>query len=324
MKVCRVACVVVSYGSHVLLEDCLGSIAKQTRTADRVIVVENGPRSIALEARWSSLGVEFLFFGENLGFARANNLAVVHADDCDLVALVNPDACLESDWLAVMLDAASAHQATASFASVLIRANDPGLCDGIGDAYHISGAAKRVGCGERLATLDIRDREVFCASAAAALYRRSCFLAVGGFDQRYFCYFEDVDLGLRLRLAGYDCRLVANARASHIGSATTGGQHSDFSVYYGHRNLEWTYFKSLPLVIVLVTLPAHMVLLAVTFIALLSRGQGRIYVKAKLDALFGLPGLWRSRRDVHSRRRVSLIAIWRLLDKSLSWPGGGR
>jgi GT2 family glycosyltransferase len=88
--------------------------------------------------------------------------------------------------------------------------------------------------------------EIFSPCAAAALYRRSALLEVGGFDEDFFCYVEDVDLGFRLRLAGYRCLYVPLSVAHHIGSGTTGGKNSDFSVYHGHRNLVWAFVKNMP------------------------------------------------------------------------------
>ena len=74
---------------------------------------------------------------------------------------------------------------------------------------------------------------------------------MGGFDEDYFSYHEDVDLGFRLRLRGLSCMLVPQAIVHHVGSAST-GKRSDFSVYYGHRNLVWTYFKDMPSTVILV------------------------------------------------------------------------
>ena len=87
--------------------------------------------------------------------------------------------------------------------------------------------------------------EIFAPCAAAALYRRAAFLEAGGFDEHFFCYMEDVDLGFRLRLLGYRCGYAPAAIVHHVGSGTTGAR-SPFTVYHGHRNLVWTYVKNMP------------------------------------------------------------------------------
>ena len=140
-----------------------------------------------------------------------------------------------------------------------------------------------------------------------------------GFDEDFFCYFEDVDLGFRLRLAGHRCLLVPDAVVYHVGSATTGGQHGDFAVYHGHRNLVWTYVKNMPGALFWLLLPAHIALNLVTIVWFSLRGQGAVILKAKRDALCGLPRMWKKRRDIQKYRTASAVEIWKALDKSF-WP----
>jgi GT2 family glycosyltransferase len=122
--------------------------------------------------------------------------------------------------------------------------------DGAGDEYHVSGLAWRRFYNHLANGYGLKPEEVFGACAAAAMYRREDFLKIGGFDEDYFSYFEDVDLSFRLRLAGGRCLYVPDAIVHHVGSAST-GKLSDFVVYYGHRNLVWTFFKDMPGTLVL-------------------------------------------------------------------------
>ena len=103
-----------------------------------------------------------------------------------------------------------------------------------------------MGHGVPVSSVSEEVREVFSPCAAAALYRRSALVEIGGFDDDFFCYSEDVDLGFRLMLAGHSCLYVPTSVTHHVGSGTTGGQNSDFAVYHGHRNLVWTYVKDMP------------------------------------------------------------------------------
>lgn len=82
----------------------------------------------------------------------------------------------------------------------------------------------------------------FGACAAASVYPREAFDAVGGFDEDFFAYMEDIDLDFRLQLAGYPCLYLPNAFVKHVGSAST-APRSDFAVYHGHRNLPWVFIK---------------------------------------------------------------------------------
>ena len=131
------------------------------------------------------------------------------------LALLNADAFPEPDWLERLLEAAETIP-NAFFASRQIQANSTELLDGEGDVYHISGLAWRRNYG--LPVLEKFDtEEIFSSCAAAALYPRQAFLDAGGFDEDYFSYHEDVDLGFRLRLKGLRCFYVPKAVVYHVG-----------------------------------------------------------------------------------------------------------
>ena len=145
--------------------------------------------------------------------------------------------------------------------------------------------------------------EIFSPCAAAALYYRDAFLQIGGFDEDFFSYFEDVDLGFRLRLNGYRALYVSNAVVYHVGSATF-GMNSDFSLYHSHRNLVWTFFKNMPRCLLLRYLPAHIFanLIYVFYYAIF--GRGSILWKAKWDAILGLPLILGKRKEIQKTRKV--------------------
>jgi GT2 family glycosyltransferase len=230
------------------------------------------------------------------------------------VALLNPDALAEPRWLERLVAAASASPA-AAFASRQMMRGSPGILDGAGDAYHSSGLAWRRRYGAALGAGDLEPREVFSPCAAAALYRAVAWREVGGMDESYFCYFEDVDLGFRMRLAGHSCVYVPDAVVEHVGSATTGGRHSEFAIYHGHRNLVWTFVKDMPGAAFWLLLPLHLALNLVSIAWFALRGRGPALLRAKRDAIAGLPRAWRARRAVQATRRVPIRAIWRILDR---------
>ncbi|MGA2526733.1 MAG: glycosyltransferase family 2 protein [Smithellaceae bacterium] len=214
-----------------------------------------------------------------------------------------------------MLSAAKAHP-DSFFTSCHVQAANHEILDGDGDTMHASGMAWREGHGQPISQGAIEPREIFSPCAAATLHRRDALEAVGGFDEDFFCYFEDVDLGFRLRLAGHCWLLVPNAVAYHVGSATTGGRHGDFAVYHGQRNLVWTYMKNMPGALFWLLLPAHIALNLVTIILFFLLGQGAVILKAKWNAFCGIPRMWKKRRDIQGNRRASVGEIWQVLDKS--------
>ena len=125
--------------------------------------------------------------------------------------------------------------------------------------------------------------------------------ALGGLDERFFCYVEDVDLGFRLQLAGRPCCYVADAVVHHLGSASS-GVGSDFAVYHGHRNLEWLFLKNMPAPLLWRYLPLHLVTWPLLLVWFTARGRGWSFVRAKWDAVRGMGEAWRARTAVQALR----------------------
>lgn len=262
----------------------------------------------ALTKRWG-MRIVVLEQQRNTGFACANNLAAAYVrglaaqEECyRWLALLNPDAFVHRDWLAELLLAAQRNEDYTMFASRLLQYPQGTLLDGAGDCYHTSGLGWRRGHGQRAEGNYAQDEEVFAPCAAAAMYSADVFERVGGFDEDYFCYFEDLDLGFRLRLHGQRCLYVAAAAVDHVGSATTGKQ-SDFSVYHGHRNLVWTYVKNMPGVWLWLYLPYHVLINLAGLLYYSRRGQYGVIFRAKRDALRGIKRAWSKRRCIQNNRQ---------------------
>ena len=318
----RVCVIIVNWNAGAWLVRCVESLQVQTLQPVQVLLVDNASTDDSLAqllakcSAWAPLRI--LQAGRNVGFAAGNNLALAECDSaCDYVALLNPDAFAAPDWLERLVEAAHQHPEAAAWGSRQLCDHDPSVLDGTGDCYHLSGTAWRARHGQRQAPRDLRAREIFAPCAAAALYRRSVLQQLGGFDEHYFCYMEDVDLGFRLRLLGHSARYVPQAVVRHVGSATSGGQRSAFALFYGHRNMVWTFVKNMPLPLLLLLLPLHvMANLAVIFLYVL-RGQPGPVLRAKAHALRGLPYVWRQRASV--QRLTTMGRVWRALDKNW-WP----
>jgi GT2 family glycosyltransferase len=314
----KVTVAIVNWNGERFLDRCLSALLAQTVTPHEIILVDNASSDASLDIVRRYPSVRILELNENLGFARGNNVAIqTAAAESEWIALLNPDAFPEPCWLEALVSAARENVEVDVFGSKLINAADPSVLDGAGDAYHISGLVWRMGHGVPVASLSAQVSEVFSPCAASALYRRSALLEVGGFDEDYFCYVEDVDIGFRLRLAGYRCLFVPASVVHHVGSGTTGGQHSDFAVYHGHRNLVWTFVKDMPGILFWLLLPLHVLLNVVSIIWFASKGRGGVILRAKRDALLGLPKMWRKRKIIQSTRIASAREIFRVLDKGI-------
>ena len=314
-----VSVIIVTWNSKRYISRCLDALSVQTHRDFEIVIIDNGSTDggvLLLQEEYPDLKLTINKLNANLGFAVANNIGARLAHG-KWLAHLNADAFPEPDWLERFLEAAEMHP-HAFFTSRQIQADDSIYLDGEGDNYHVSGYAWRKNYGRPLYPVQQLE-DVFSACGAAAFYPRQEFLNAGGFDEDYFSYHEDVDLGFRLRLRGLTCMLVPQALVHHVGSAST-GKRSDFSVYYGHRNLVWTYFKDMPSFLFWLYLPLH---IAVNFFFLIYFsliGQGRIIWRAKWDALRVLPRLLKKRRAIQFQRKVSVADIHRVMSRNWLTP----
>jgi GT2 family glycosyltransferase len=296
-----VGLIIVGYNGGSLLFESVRSAVGQSAPPHRILLVDNASTDGSAERAAAAFPeVELVRMEENLGFAAANNAGFAMLDDCEYVALLNPDAFADPSWLESLLAAAAEHPGFASFASTIERADGSGRLDSAGDVYHVYGTAwpgRRGACA--LAEHEVR--EVFGPSGAAALYRRDWLVRVGGFDERYFCYFEDVDLNLRIQVAGGRSLFVPEARVHHVGGASSDSGR-DFSIYHSQRNLVWTFVKSAPPHVFWRYLPAHLLLNLGSIATYSAHGHTRTLLRAKRDALLGLPAMLRARRRVMRSR----------------------
>jgi GT2 family glycosyltransferase len=313
--------ILVAWNSGKTLSECLASLERQTFKDFEVILVDNGSTDIDLNAilsHWNNLSLRIQRLEKNYGFAYANNVGVQLAKG-KWIALLNTDAFPAKDWLENLITFAKTRTDFSFFTSRQVQANSPQLLDGAGDELHISGLAWRRYYNQSAEKYGFQEKEVFSACAAAALYRKEDFLAVGGFDEDYFAYFEDVDLSFRLRLAGGKCLYVPTAIVHHVGSAST-GKSSDFSFYHGHRNLVWTFFKDMPFGLFWLYLPLHLAMNTYLSLVVLIRQKRSVILKSKIAAFRSLPAILKKRKAVQKLRKVSEKEIYRVLTKDLLAP----
>jgi N-acetylglucosaminyl-diphospho-decaprenol L-rhamnosyltransferase len=313
-----VSVVVVTYDSGPTLGRCLAALRAQTVQDFEVILSDNSSRDGAAQAAAAADPALVLLDNRaNLGFAAANNRAADRARGRWLV-LLNPDAYAEPDFIQTLLAAAADHPGVRCFTARQRMAEDPTRLDGLGDAMTVIGFPFRGDYGNPDPG-QIGPAEVFSPCGAAMMIDRALFLELGGFDERFFCYCEDVDLGYRLRLRGEPVLLAPHAAVRHEGSVTTGGRRSDFSLYHGARNRLWLYVKDTPPLLFWLTLPFHLLATAGAWLRAVVQGHAGPVERGLEDAIKGLPDIWRSRREVQRTRKASsdniaVMMVWNPFD----------
>jgi GT2 family glycosyltransferase len=248
---------------------------------------------------------------QNLGFAAAVNQGAKAARGRWLV-LINPDAFAEPDWLARLVAAAEANPGVRSFASRQLMADDPTRLDGLGDVMALAGFPFRGGYTHKDPG-PIAPGWVFSACGGAMMIERALFLDLGGFDERLFCYCEDVDLGYRLRLAGEPTLLVPDAVVRHVGSASSGGRRSDFAVFHGTRNRLWVFVTDTPPVLFWLTLPMHILATIVLFTRHATRGELAAPLRGLWAGIRNIGIALEARREAQAARKVGSWGIARAM-----------
>lgn len=300
--------IIVNFNGGDYLRAAVKSLQSQTCTDFELIVIDNAsqdgsPDQIDLRG---FAHARIVRLPENIGFSGAVNRAALLAEGRYL-ALLNPDCEADPTWLEELADAAATHPDVAMFSSTQINLSDTRLIDGAGDNYFFVGIPWRGGYGHPVEDLP-ESGDCFSPCGAGALIRKETFLSVGGFDEDFFCYCEDVDLGFRMRLAGERCIYWRPAQVRHAGSALT-GQYSAFTIYHGTRNRVWTYLKNMPPAGLAMTLPLQFVLSVYLYLRCPAGVQRNAMGKGLVDSIKYVDSVWRKRKLVQKSRRIGTLKV---------------
>lgn len=321
--------IVVNWNRRDLLEQCLKSLYAQTLQNIEIIVVDNGSDDGSLEMLGESrfTDVRTVTNHENRGFCAANNQGFSAAQG-RYAALLNNDAEADPGWLAALVAAAEADPGIGMAASKIVAWEDPSRIDKVGHLIYPDGQNYGRGSGERDLGQYERAEEVAWPDGCAALYRMEMIRQIGGFDEDFFAYADDAELGLRARLAGWSAVYAPAAVVRHrLGS--TLGRYSARRLFLIERNRVWLAVKLFPARMLAAVPFYHALRVAATAAAsALGRGEGgralgetsplrliECLVRANWAALRGLPRMWRKRREVRRLRVLTDAQAIRLLKR---------
>ena len=318
-----------------LISECLQALQAQT-LAHMVIVVDNGSTDGSDEmVRNEFPDVQLLKFADNAGFAGGVNRGIRPAleQGAIYIALLNNDAVADRHWLERLEEAADADPKAGIIAAKIVT-QDGKKIDSTGDFYSIWGFPFPRGRGETdEGQYDgPNDREIFAASGGASLYRADMLKKIGLFDERFFAYFEDVDLSFRARLAGWGVTYEPKASVRHyiggtssrmddygkVGTVTAApsdghARPSAFARYHTVKNFTYLYTKNMPGLLYWKYLPRFWASMGMMKISDIKRGLFGSFLKANAVALLNMPGVLVDRRRIQSSRKVSTAEIDRLL-----------
>ena len=212
---------VVTWNRKELLRACLASLARQKNVDFETIVVDNGSSDGSAEMAESEFGARVIRNQENRGFCAANNQGIAAARG-QFVALLNNDAEAEPDWLAELRRACASRPQIGMAASKVLVWEDPARIDKAGHLMFPDGQNRGRGSGALDRGQFDREEEVLWPDGCAAMYRKSMLEEIGGFDEDFFAYGDDAELGLRARIAGWLCLYAPGAVVRHHRGSTLG------------------------------------------------------------------------------------------------------
>ena len=316
-----VSIIVAAHNGTEITIECLKSLSRQDFQPLEIILVDNGsPENLAKIAAADFPHVTTITLPRNRGFAAGYNTGI-RAAAGKFIAIINNDAIADSNWISTLVAAAENNPDAGTVTSPIFDGNRPDVLDSFGIGLALDGMSRQCLKGKGLPTVS-GPEEILIASGCACLFRREALAEVGLFDEDFFAYCEDTDLGLRMQWAGYRTLIVPGTRVVHYYSRTL-GKYNPKKVYLVERNHLWAAAKNFPLLL----LPLVPVFTLWRYILVLwyarntSSEMGRFVgntplsemvmsvLKAYLAGFCRMPSMFRKRVKDRSRRKIGSIAM---------------
>ena len=309
--------IIPHYNGKHYLKECLDSIKNQGISLE-VIIVDNGSQDRSQEYIKESYS-EFTLIEnrENLGFAVAVNQGI-NASKGDYIFLLNNDVKLGPKCIDNLIKCLEEDEKIFSAASCMMQYEDKSKLDDAGDEYNLLGWTKKAGEGKSPQKYPEK-RDIFSSCAGAALYRRSILEEIRCFDEKFFAYMEDVDLGYRARIQGYRNVYCPEAVVYHHGSRTTGSRYNQFKIRLAARNNIYVPYKNMPWPQLL--LNSHFLILGflTKYLFFSKKKQGKYYLEGVKEGLNSLDKIQKVRYQ--RENLVNYLKIeWTLIKNTLKFP----
>lgn len=302
----QITVIIPNYKGIQFIGECLASLyAQEAGTPEfEVLVVDNASQDGSVELiREKYPQTRLICLPENTGFCHAVNVGI-RSSDSPFVLLLNNDTKAFPDFVKSLYETmvgktkerrsgkakgrtsgrAADRSKIFSVSAAMLAWDRPELMDDAGDQYNLLGWAYARGKGKPYGQYQER-RKVFSACGGAALYRRSVLDKIGLFDERHFAYLEDLDLGYRARIHGYENVYEPAARVIHYGSAATGSRYNAWKTRRAAANNVYVIAKNMPLLQIIFNLPFLLLGFLIKYLFFLKKKMGILYLQGLLDGL---------------------------------------
>jgi len=276
--------IIPNYNGMKFLDDCLSSLREQTTQDFQILIIDNHSEDDSVSfLKTNYPEARLIVLNRNYGFSRAVNEGIRLADT-PYVLLLNNDTKADPGFVETLVSEIETSPRIFSVSSRMIQMYHPELMDSAGDNYTLLGWAVNRGVGRPLAVSD-EPSDVFSACAGAAIYRRGVFSKIGLFDEHHFAYLEDVDIGYRARVYGYENIYCPGAVVYHVGSGTSGSKYNTFKVRLAARNNVYLLYKNMPSIQLFINFPFLVTGFALKYLFFIKRGFGRDYREGLVEGL---------------------------------------
>lgn len=279
----RVSVVIPNYNGEKFLTDCLESLKKQSSDEFQVIVVDNNSTDKSRKILENYPKVKTIFLDENYGFCKAVNVGI-NSSDLEYVILLNNDMTVDENFINEMIAFLDCHKDAFSAQAKMLQMYSPEKIDDAGDYYCALGWAFARGKDKNAKEYN-EVTKIFAACGGAVIYRRELLEKTGLFDEEHFAYLEDIDLGYKAKILGYNNYYNPKGIIYHAGSGVSGSRHNEFKVALSSRNSVYLAYKNMPLIQLIINMPFLLLGHMIKFLFFARKGLGKTYVKGVLKGI---------------------------------------
>ena len=287
-KASEVTIIIPNYNWKQLLENCIATLERQTCTDFKLLVVDNGSADGSADVTSRVLDMDMIVLPENTGFCGAVNVGIRHTKTPYFI-LLNNDTEAEPEFVEALLCGIRRSERIFSCGAMMIDYHNREVIDNAGDYYTALGWAVARAKGKKCCDYE-NERKVFSCCGGASIYRTEVVQKIGFFDEKHFAYLEDVDMGYRARIHGYENRYIPQAKVFHVGSATTGTRYNEKKVFLAARNSVYLIYKNMPVLQLILNLPLILLGILVKALFFLKKGFAGEYLKGIGAGIKGASG----------------------------------
>lgn len=277
----KVSVITPNFNGLKFLKNYFDSLENEKHFVGEIIIIDNGSNDGSLEfiknySKNSDFKIKLVENPNNLGFSKAINQGIL-ISNYPYLFLLNNDTEVKKGCISKLINCLNSEDNIFSVSSKMIQYNHRNLIDDAGDEYTLLSWTKKAGNNQNINKYS-KNREIFSSCAGGAIYKKEIFGKIGLFDENFFAYLEDVDIGFRAQIHGFKNCFSSEAIVYHIGSGTSGSKYNEFKVKISARNNIWLIYKNLPIPLKILNIGFIFIGMFIKYIFFVKKGFGKSYI----------------------------------------------